>query len=116
MKPKTSRRKKIIKERAEIKEKEKQTGLGGAGGKSVKQKAGSLRRSMKYIKTSSQITWGGGREREKIHITNIRNERENITTDTRDTKRIKKESFDKTNEMDKSLNKYKYLLKKKEII
>lgn len=79
MKPKTSRRKKIIKERAEIKEKEKQTGLGGAGGKSVKQKAGSLRRSMKYIKTSSQITWGGGEERERRYTLPISEMKERIS-------------------------------------
>lgn len=38
---------------------------------------------------------GEKREKEKLHITNIRNERGNITTDTRDSKRIKKQSINK---------------------
>lgn len=63
MTPKPSRSKEIIRGQKSRKEKNK-WGWGG-GRESIKPKAGSLRRSIKYIKTARQINWGKKREKRR---------------------------------------------------
>lgn len=72
----------------------------------MKPKAGFLR-SIKYLNTCSHFNQ---QKNEKTQITSVRNESD-ITIDLTDIKRTIKKLFTNTDEMDKSLEKYKCLLK-----